>query len=327
MQLTRRNILTGGVAGAGASLLSTATATTLWAETPQTASATNITGMHRVNIGELKVTALLDGFLDIDAQTYPQGDKDEQQRLMKKAFASTQKVRLTISCFAVQTGDKLVLIDTGVRDAFGPAAGQMMTNLKAARISPEDVDVILLTHMHLDHVGGMLTATGEAVFPNAHVYVAEADYKFWTSEELMAKAKTPILKASFVASQTIAKVYGNRLTQFSKDAEIINGISSVALPGHTPGHTGYIVSQGKDQMFMWGDLVHGSIFQFAHPEWAIAFDVDQQQAISTRKKIFDMIATDRLLVAGSHLPFPGFGHLATASTGYDYAPVDWQFSL
>ena len=185
MQPTRRNILTGGAAGAGASLLSTASATTLWAEAPQTATAANITGMHQVSIGDLKVTALLDGFIDVDVQAYPQGDKNEQQRLLKKAFSSSQKVRLTISCFAVHTDDKLVLIDTGVRDAFGPVAGQMMTNLKAAGISPEAVDVVLLTHMHLDHLGGMLTATGKAVFPNAHVYVAEEDYKFWTSDEMM----------------------------------------------------------------------------------------------------------------------------------------------
>ncbi len=325
MEFSRRNMLALGTAATGAAVVETISTTPLLAQTTNTGTA--ITGMHNINIGDLKVTALLDGFVDIDAAAYPQGDKAEQQRLLKKAFSSTEKVRLTISCFAVRTSDKLILIDTGVRDAFGPSAGQMMGNLKAAGIAPETVDIILLTHMHLDHIGGLLTKDGKAVFANAHIYVAEADYKFWTSQELMAKATNPIIKSSFAASQTIAKVYGDRLTKISGDTEIVSGISSIAIPGHTPGHTAYMISQGKDQLLMWGDIVHGSVFQFAHPDWAIAFDVDQQQAIATRKKIFDMVATDRLLVAGSHLPFPGFGYLATAGKAYDYIPADWQFSL
>jgi glyoxylase-like metal-dependent hydrolase (beta-lactamase superfamily II) len=142
----------------------------------------------------------------------------------------------------------------------------------------------------------------------------------------MAKAPDEF-KPFFVAAQTTLKAYGARLRRLKADGEVVKGISSMHLPGHTPGHTGFRVTSGNGDLLIWGDVVHAAVLQFAHPDWALAFDVDQSAAIATRQKVFDMVSADRVQIAGMHLPYPGIGNVAKAAEGYRYVKSDWTYTL
>ncbi len=325
MSLSRRDL-------ARTALISGATVAMAGLAGPQAAvaktalSGRQVPGAHRLRVGSIEVTALSDGYIDLDPKLLPQADMDTFAELLEAQWLPPGKVRGSVNAFAVNTGDMLIMIDTGGRDLLGPTLGGLPDALAAAGLAADAVDAVYLTHMHPDHIGGLVKADGAAMFPNAEIVVSERDWAYWTSDDVMAGAPESA-RFFFRAAQEAIAPYAERLVRFSPERPLLSGLIPEPLPGHTPGHTGFLVEDGGESLFIWGDIVHAPPVQFAHPDWAIAFDVDQDAAIATRKRVFDRVATDRLQVAGMHLPFPGFGRLRRRGTAYEYVPTPWQFDL
>jgi glyoxylase-like metal-dependent hydrolase (beta-lactamase superfamily II) len=204
----------------------------------------------------------------------------------------------------------------------------MATNLAAAGVDPAAIDVVILTHMHPDHVAGLLTTDKKVAFPNATVHVHEADYEFWASTEMAAKAPDDF-KLFFEIARNAIRPYtdAGKVMMLKDGNELVPGISAILAPGHTVGHTMLRLSSRGSDLLVWGDIVHNAALQFPEPDRALSFDTDQAMAIASRRRVFDMVATDRLMIAGAHLPFPGLGHVAKASAGYAYVPLPWSEDL
>lgn len=313
-KLSRRDLMIGGGLLAGASLVSPP----LFAKMPL--AKAQAPGFFRRRLGGFEVTAVLDGDLELELKLFS-GDQAELQKLSAQRYQPSPP-RVHCNAFAVNTGDKLYLVDTGSGALLGSSLGRAAENLVLAGINVDQVDAILLTHLHPDHFGG-LTVEGMPVFKNAEIYVSQADAKFWLSPEAAEKAPAE-MKPFFVMASEAIKPYAHRLKPLPANGEIARGISAVSLPGHTVGHTGYLFVSEKEQMLVWGDIVHNAALQFDRPEITLAFDTDQPQAAAARRRAFDMAATDRLLVAGMHLPWPGMGYVERTSERYRYHPDFWS---
>ncbi len=278
-------------------------------------------GVHHLTVGDIVVTALNDGQFDGAFDWLVGVDAAEATKLHEASFRAVPP-RVTVNSFVVHLPDKLVLVDGGCGTAMGPAMGRLAENLAAIGVAPADVDVVLATHLHPDHVGGLVDGEGRAVFPNAELVVHEAEPRFWGDEAVLANAPDENRGFVLLARATMA-AYGNRMRQVA-GGDVLPGVSVVPEPGHTPGHSGWLIASGRDSLLIWGDVVHMPGIQFARPQAGIGFDIDGAQAIATRRRIMDMAATDRLLVAGMHLDFPAFGHVARAGEGYAFVPEVWR---
>lgn len=304
------------------SLMTLAAAPGARAEAPQV--LTQVPGYYRQMIGAFEVTALYDGQINLDAKLLKHTSPDQVQKLLARMFR-TNPTPTAVIAFLVNTGNKLVLVDTGAAKVFGPTLGQVLSNIKAAGYDPAQIDTVLITHMHGDHVGGLLTPDGQVAFPNAQVYAAKADADYWLSAENLAKAPEG-MKMFFKAPQDATAPYikAGHFKTFEGDAELQPGIKPVDEHGHTPGHTGYLFESKGQKLLVWGDVVHNAAVQFPQPKVTIEFDTDQSQALAARLKLFAWTAKDALPVAGAHLPFPGIGHVRADGKGsYSWVPVDF----
>ncbi|MBT9520232.1 MAG: MBL fold metallo-hydrolase [Dechloromonas sp.] len=293
------------------------------AEAPQ--QKTQVPGYYRLMLGSFEVTALYDGAIDLDEKLLKSIAKRDIQRLLARQFLKGPKVQTAVNAYLVNTGNKLVLVDAGAAKLFGPGLGNIVDNLKAAGYSPEQVDTVLVTHLHGDHVNGLVSAEGKAVFTKAEVWSAKADNDFWLSEEIAAKAPTEA-QGFFKMARDAAAPYlaAGKWKTFDSDRELLAGVSSVDTHGHTPGHASYLFQSGDQRLLILGDLVHNHAVQFARPEVAIEFDNDPKQAIAARKRIFFQAAKEKLMVAGMHLPFPGIGHVRKETAGgYAWVPAEF----
>lgn len=283
---------------------------------------TQVAGVYRRSVGEITVTAFLDGYLGLDPNMLTGSTPEENAALLKQAYISGDVVNTSVNAYLVETAGKRVLIDGGSAGAFGPTAGRLAALLGEAEIAPESIDVVFCTHLHPDHVGA-LTENGAARFPNAEFMTHEIERDFWSDDGNFAGADEAT--QSFVAAARGALgAYDGRTTLILNGAEIAPGLSARHLPGHTPGHTGVMVSSGDASLLIWADIVHLGPIQFARPALSVPFDVDQSQAAETRAKTLDMVVADRLEVAGSHIDFPSFGHAEKAAEGYRFAPSRWE---
>lgn len=285
-------------------------------------------GFYRLAVGDMQVTALNDGVLSLSADILSAPTDIPKAELLEDAFLAADAIPTSVNGYLVNLGDRLALIDTGAAGGMGEGLGLLASNLAAAGIDPADVDDILMTHLHPDHANGLLTVEKEAAFPNAMVHVAEAEAGFWRDDGMMSRAPAEA-QPFFIAARDAIAPYdqAGRLNIIASPGEILPGVSAVAAPGHTPGHTLFMLSSGSDQLLVWGDIVHVAAIQFPRPDATVAFDTDQAQAAQSRAKVFDQVATDRTLVAGMHLGFPGIGHVARASEGYAFVPVVWTPNL
>ncbi len=278
-----------------------------------------VPGLYRRRVGNLVVTAVNDGFLDLPLEAM-QGIEPRQASALLTGHFRRAPPRSSVNAFLVQGGGRTVLIDTGGGD-MAPTLGRVLPNLAAAGVDPGTVDLILLTHLHPDHAGA-LAKDGEAVFANAELALSEAEAGFWLDEAEMAAAPEG-RRPYFEGAQAAVKPYRERMRMVGTSA-VAPGITPVPLRGHTPGHTGYCIDDGGDSLLIWGDIMHVPDVQSTRPEVGMVFDTDPEQAVETRRRLLDMVATDRLAVAGMHLHFPGFSHLARAGGAYALVPETWQ---
>lgn len=284
---------------------------------------TQAPGWYRMMLGDFEVTALSDGTVDLDVKQLLTNVKPrEVDALLKRSFTANP-VRTSVNGYLVNTGDKLVLIDTGAAGLFGPTLGKLVENLKASGYQPEQVDAVVITHLHPDHVGGVM-ANGQAVFPNATLHVDQRDAGYWLSAEQLAKAPEAA-KGFFQGAMASAKPYADagKLKTFDGNTTLVPGVRALAAYGHTPGHSVYAVESKGQKLLLWGDLMHVSAVQFAKPVVTIQFDVDSKSASVQRRNAYTDAAKGGYLVAAAHLPFPGIGRLRAEGAGYRFVPVDY----
>lgn len=298
---------------------------------PQTATAApaqqkvQVPGYFRMALGTMEVTALYDGFVDLKPSLLKGASARDIQSLVARMFQdSTHGIQTAVNGFLVHTGDRLILVDTGAAACFGPTLGNMVQNLKAAGYQPEQVDAVLLTHLHPDHVCGLAGPDGKPVFTQATVHAAKAEADFWLSAEVQA-SKPDGMRPFFTMAQKAIEPYAKagKFQTFAAGEALVPGVKAVATPGHTPGHTSFMVSQGGQHLLLWGDLVHNYASQLRKPEISIEFDVDSQQAMASRKAMLKQAAKEGLWVGGAHMPFPGIGHVGRDKKGYRWVPIEY----
>ena len=280
-------------------------------------------GFYRLKIGSVEVTALSDGTVALPlAKLYTNTSKQHAQSALNDAFLP-ELVPTSVNAFLVNTGERLVLIDAGTGAYLGPSLGKLVANIEASGYKAEEIDDVVLTHIHTDHSGGLMSH-GKLTFPNATLRVNEREAKFWLSAE-NAKVATGIVKQHFGEADQCVTPYVNagKFETFADNAAPIPGLGSILYAGHTPGHSAITLESEGLKIVFWGDITHGDILQFDEPGVAIEFDIDQKAAVAARDIAFRQAVGGSYLVAGAHIAFPGIGHVRKDSTNYDWLPLNY----
>jgi glyoxylase-like metal-dependent hydrolase (beta-lactamase superfamily II) len=279
-------------------------------------------GYFRMMLGDFEVTPLSDGTVDLPVDKLLTQKADKTNASLAKAHLKAP-LETSDNAYLINTGTKLILIDTGAGVLFGPTLGKIGASMKAAGYSPEQVDEIYLTHMHSDHLGG-LTAQSKAAFPNAVVRASKKEADHWLNAANLEKAPEDAkgtYKNAIAALDPYIKA--GKFKTFEGDVEVSPGIRAQGGHGHTPGHTTFVIESRGQKMVAMGDLIHVAAVQFENPAVTIGFDGDQKAAAAARKKLFDAAAKDGTLLGGAHLQFPGLGYLRAEGKGYRWIPVNY----
>ncbi|HOP65004.1 MAG TPA: MBL fold metallo-hydrolase [Spirochaetota bacterium] len=255
-----------------------------------------VADFHLFKVGKIKVLALRDASNEMKAELIVNGDPD-----VVKKYMPDGKLPASINAFIIKTESKTILVDAGLGED-GKRKGVLLKSMKRAGIKPEDIDMVLLTHTHFDHIGG-LVHNGKAVFTNAKVFLSENENK----------SLSPVAKK-------ILKVYERKISTIKEEQYVFKGIKAVELAGHTPGHTGFLVESEGKELLIFGDLIHITSLQFPHPEFSLKYDSDVRRAVKIRKEILEMAAKEKLTVAGAHIIFPGIGRVEKQDKGYRFIP-------
>jgi glyoxylase-like metal-dependent hydrolase (beta-lactamase superfamily II) len=318
--LTRRALL----AGSAVTLAAAADPASAFAPP----AGTPTPGIYRYKVGAYELTALYDGiwYRPITDKFIRNAPFAQVERALDAAFMPHDKLATPFTTLIVNTGKKLVLIDTGTGGQIAPSAGVLRDNLAAAGIDPQAVDAIVISHFHPDHINGIKDKDNALIFPNAEIMVPAPEWAFWMDDANLNAAAAD-LKLTFRNQRRIFSDIAKRVTQFDPGKEVAPGIESLPAAGHTPGHTVFAIHSGDASLLVLGDTAqHPAVFA-RHPDWQAAFDIDGGKAVATRKKIFDRASADRMLVTGYHFPFPACGHLIKTASGYEHVPVEWQPAL
>src|SRR5882757_6281467 len=322
LMLDRRMLLRAGSAAVGAAAL--APAAPAIAHAPQAGKRAQ-PGFYRFKLGIIEITVISDGTLAFPAETLWGDRADDARGLLTSTFQPSSPVGLQINTILVNTGDKLVLIDAGCGvDKFQNTNGRLLGNLASAGYAPGDIDMILFTHCHFDHLWGISDSENASLlFPSAEFVASETEVAFWNDPALTDKlppAQQPRI------TRTNLKLASPRLRLIKPWAEVAPGVTTFDTPGHTPGHISVHIGSGREEMLLTGDVVVNSAVSFLHPEWPFGFDLDVPLATKSRMAFLDRAAADKTLVGSYHLPFPGFGHVVRQESGYRWLPADWQWT-
>ena len=284
-------------------------------------------GWYRMKLGAFEVTALSDGTLELPVdEVFPKVDPGRIRSLLARSYLSTN-VELTVNAFLVNTGTRLVLIDTGTGTSqmFGPRLGKLLSNLRASGYSAEQVEEIYLTHMHTDHIGGLMRDS-QPSFPNATIRANAREAARYLSEDQMNAAPADE-REDYESAMSIFKPYlaSGKFKPFDGETELIPGVRAMPAPGHTPGHTIYVVESGGERMLVWGDLMHVAAVQFPLPSATFQTEWSTRQSAQQRQTVFADVASHRYYVAAAHVAFPGIGKLRASGDGYAWVPLSYIF--
>jgi glyoxylase-like metal-dependent hydrolase (beta-lactamase superfamily II) len=322
LMLDRRTLLRAGSAAVGAAALAPTCSALAHARQPAERPQP---GFYRFKLGTIEITVISDGTLAFPAETLWLDRAEDARGLLTSTFQPPSPVGLEINTVLVNTGDRLVLIDAGCGvDKFQKTTGRLLGNLAAAGYAPGDIDTILFTHFHFDHLWGISDHNNASLlFPSAEFVASQTEVAFWSAPDLADKlppAQQPRV------TQANLKLATPRLRLIKAMAEVVPGVTTFGTPGHTPGHLAVNISSGREQLLLTGDVVVNSAVSFLHPEWPFGFDIDVPQATRTRMAFLDRAAADKTLVGSYHLPFPGFGHVVRERGAYRWLPADWQWT-
>lgn len=282
-------------------------------------------GYYRMMLGDFEVTALSDGTVTLPVNKILQKITEAQVDNALAAQGLASPLETSVNAYLVNTGAKLILIDTGAAKLFGPTLGNLLDSLKASGYTPEQVDEVYVTHMHADHVGGLMTGSARA-FPNATVRADKADADFWLSKENLDKAPEA-MKGFFQGAQASLNPYvsAGKFMPYDGSTELLPGIRAVVTRGHTPGHSVFSVESKGQKMLVLGDLMHVAAVQFARPEVTIQFDTDAATAADVRTALYREAAREQYILAVAHISFPGLGRVRQdGATGYVWLPVNYS---
>jgi glyoxylase-like metal-dependent hydrolase (beta-lactamase superfamily II) len=317
--LTRRGLLGGAAAIAVGSL----------AGTPPARAAAPMIGkqgpsFYRYKVGDFEVTALNEGIVRNAALQNMAVNKavPDVQKALGDAFLPTDHVANQFNVLVVNTGRNLVLFDSGFGDNGAPTVGNLVNNMTAAGIDPKNIDTILVSHFHGDHISGIRAKAGTANFPNAEVMVPAAEWKHWTDAGEESRAPQ-VWKGAFPNVKRVFDPIAKDLKQYEYGKELVPGITAVDARGHSPGHTAFLVTSGDGKLLVTSDTVNHQIL-VRNPDWALWADMDAAMAASARKRLLDMAATDKIQIAAYHLPFPSTGFISKRGDGYEFHPAYWQ---
>ena len=284
-------------------------------------------GYYRMMVGNYEVTALLDGTHPFLADELLVGIPQAQVDSMLALNYQKSPVEGAINAFLINTGSKLILFDTGAGELYGKDGGLLLGNLRASGYQPEQVSEVFLTHLHRDHVGGLLLK-GKMIYPNAVIHVSQVDADFWLNSA--NKAKVPkILWPMFDGAIDSLKPYiaAGKFKPFDADGELEPGIVAIAAPGHSPGHTVYKITSAGQTLMVWGDIVHVAPVQFPEPSASIKYDINGVAAVQSRERIFKEAAAQGYWIAAAHVSFPGIGHVHANTNGNGYIWVPTNYGL
>jgi glyoxylase-like metal-dependent hydrolase (beta-lactamase superfamily II) len=317
--LSRRRLLQGGAAvvAAGVSRSAFAKAPLLGTQVPY---------FYRFKLGSAEVSVVSDGVLPLGDPTkaFLGLTKDEIDRQLTDNFLPVQNAVLEQNALIVNFGDRMVLFDTGMGSAkdFGPTTGRLQASIKQAGIDPKDIDTVVMSHAHIDHLGGNVGDDGKILFPNAQFYIQQSDFEFWTDE-----AKTGDFKSFLAQARKNLLPVRDRLIFFKDGQEFLPGVTAIAAPGHTVGHTVFHIQSGDKSMAYIADLAHHPVLLLEKPLTEFAYDTDPKQSAKTRVRLLTMLAANKTPVVAYHFPWPGFGHVAKQGDGFRYFPAPLVMNL
>jgi glyoxylase-like metal-dependent hydrolase (beta-lactamase superfamily II) len=328
MHLTRRSILAAAPAAAAVSALSgPAFAQGTPAPAPAAgSSAQQAPGFYRYKVGDIEVTAINDGFARRPLENFVRNaELGDVKKALAERFLPQDALPIPYTTLVLNSGGRIVLIDTGNGDSGPPTSGTWMTNFRAAGFDPARVNTVVISHFHGDHINGLRRKDGTAVFPNAEVMVPAPEWAFWMDDAKMSQAPEA-MRGGF---QNVRNIFGpdaKDVKQYEGGKEIVPGLTSVDAPGHTPGHTAYMLSSGQGRLMILSDTANHPALFVRNPDWAV-FDMDGEVARQSRRKLLEMAASERAQVSFYHAPFPATGHIRKEGNGYAFVPLQWSHSL
>lgn len=324
--LTRRTMMTTTAAAAAGMALPPLVSGSANAAAP--AAGTQAPGFYRFKIGDYEITAINDGMWQraLDASFVKNAPLPDVQKALSDRFLPTDKVPIPFTTLVVNTGSKLVALDTGTGGqmvGMAPATGTFAANLAAAGIDPKNVDTVVISHFHPDHINGIKGKDNARFFPNAEINVPAPEWAFWMDDAKM-DAAPEAAKGAFRNARRVFGDIAKDVKQFEVGKEVAPGITSIAAAGHTPGHTAFAIASGNQSMLYLADVSNNPWLFVRNPEWQVMFDMDGNMAAENRKKLLDRASADKMLVHGYHFPFPASGFIAKTASGYELVPVMWS---
>jgi glyoxylase-like metal-dependent hydrolase (beta-lactamase superfamily II) len=323
MTITRRTVL-ASTALAAAPLGAPALAQTAAPVPAQGSGSRQAPGFYRYKVGDIEVTAINDGSAPRALEGFIRNaELSAVQQAAREAFLPQDTIQNSFTTLVLNHGGRLTLIDTGNGDSGAPTTGRFLENFRAAGFDPTQVNTVVISHFHGDHINGLRRKDGTAVFPNAEVMVPAAEWAFWMDDARMNQAPEGA-RGGFQGARRVFSPIAKDVKRYEMDKEVVPGLTAVAAPGHTPGHMAYMLSSGSGRLLILSDTANHPALFVRNPDWSAVFDMDADQARTTRRKMLDLAASERAQVAFYHAPFPATGHIAKDGNGFRFVPVQWN---